>query len=161
MSEDNMPERPIDPRFFDLEIYAIYRAIWENWGDDAWRVVWRAGEVLFEEIHETLSLDTSSPLNAMQGLAEYLVDVGYFAEMKVRQIAEDELEYEMVEPAILPGAERIIAEGGVPAHISTAVMFAGLKTLFGLESVMMGDPVFTEDGRAIERWKLSKIDAGK
>jgi hypothetical protein len=24
---------------------------------------------------------------------------------------------------------------------------------------MMGDPVFTEDGRAIERWKLSKISA--
>ena len=84
-----------------------------------------------------------------------------FAEMKVCQTAEDELEYEMVEPAILPGAERIIAEGGVPAHISTAGMFAGFKALFGLESVMIGDPVFTDDGRAIERWKLSKIDAAQ
>lgn len=150
-----MYERPIDPRFFDLEIYAIYRAIWENWGDEAWNVVWRAGEVLFDEIHVGLELDTSSPLNAMQGLAEYLIEVGYFADMKVRQTAEDELEYEMVEPAILPGAERIIAEGGVPAHISTAVMFAGLNKLFGLEAEMIGEPEFTEDGRAIERWKLS------
>ncbi len=152
-----MPERPIDPHFFDLEIYAIYRAIWENWGDDAWNVVWRAGEGLFDEIHEVLELDRTSPLSAMQGLAKYLVGVGYFSDMKVRQTTEDELEYEMVEPVILPGAERIIAEGGVPAHISTAVMFAGLKKLFGLEAEMMGDPVFTEDGRAIERWKLSKI----
>jgi len=148
--------KPIDPTFFDLEIYAIYRAIWENWGDEAWRVVWRAGEVLFDEIHEQLHLNTASPLEAMRGLARYLVDVGYFADMKVRQTAEDELEYEMVEPAILPGAERIIAEGGVPAHISTALMFAGLKKLFGLRAEMIGEPEFTADGRAVERWKLFK-----
>jgi hypothetical protein len=151
-----MIDKPIDPEFFDLEIYAIYRAIWENWGDEAWKVVWRAGEVLFDEVQQQLDLDTESPLKAMRGLADYLVGVGYFAEMKVRQIAEDELEYEMVAPAILPGAERIIAEGGVPAHISTAVMFAGLKQLFGLKAEMIGDPEFTDDGRAIERWKLFK-----
>jgi hypothetical protein len=149
-----MHERPIDPGFFDLEIYAIYRAIWENWGDAAWRVVWRAGEVLFDEIHGKLDLDVSSPLTAMRGLADYLVNVGYFDDLQVRQVAEDELEYEMVAPAILPGAERIIAEGGVPAHISTALMFAGLKRLFELKAEMMGEPEFTDDGRAIERWRL-------
>ncbi|OQY22783.1 MAG: hypothetical protein B6I34_05475 [Anaerolineaceae bacterium 4572_32.1] len=151
-----MQDRPIDINFFDLEIYAIYRAIWENWGDEAWKVVWRAGEVLFDEINEQLNLNTESPLAAMQGLAQYLVEAGYFLEMNVRQTAEDQLEYEMVDPAILPGAERIIAEGGVPAHISTAVMFAGLKKLFDLKAEMIGDPEFTADGRAIERWKLFK-----
>jgi len=151
-----MQDRPIDINFFDLEIYAIYRAIWENWGDEAWKVVWRAGEVLFDEINEQLDLNTESPLAAMQGLAQYLVEAGYFLEMNVRQTAEDQLEYEMVDPAILPGAERIIAEGGVPAHISTAVMFAGLKKLFNLKAEMIGDPEFTADGRAIERWKLFK-----
>ena len=151
-----MNDRSIDVRFFDLEIYAIYRAIWEYWGDDAWKVVWRAGEVLFDEIQGQLGLDTESPLEAMQALARYLVDVGYFADMKVRQTAEDELDYEMVDPAILPGAERIIAEGGVPAHISTSLMFAGLRQLFGLKAEMIGDPEFTEDKRAIERWRLRK-----
>jgi len=146
----------IKPSFFDLEMYAVYRAIWENWGDEAWKVVWRAGEILFDEVQGQLNLSTDSPLEAMRGLAKYLVDVGYFADMKVRQTAEDELEYEMVAPAILPGAERIIAEGGVPAHISTSVMFAGLKELFGLKAEMIGDPEFTEDERAIERWKLFK-----
>ena len=152
-----MYENPIDPAFFDLEIYAIYRAIWENWGDEAWKVVWRAGEVLFDEVHGRLELDITTPLAAMEGLAEYLVGVGYFADLEVRQTAEDELEYEMVEPVILPGAERIIAEGGVPAHISTALMFAGLRKLFGLRAEMIGDPVFTPDGRAIERWRLFEI----
>jgi hypothetical protein len=154
-----MYKQSIDPKFFDLEIYAIYRAIWENWGNQAWNVVWRAGEVLFDEIQAQLDLDTESPLAVMQGLARYLVEVGYFADMQVRQTAEDELEYEMVNPAILPGAERIIAEGGVPAHISTAVMFAGLAKLFGLKAEMMGDPECFDDGRAIERWKLYQIDA--
>lgn len=152
-----MYENPIDPAFFDLEIYAIYRAIWENWGDEAWKVVWRAGEVLFDEVHERLELNTTTPLAAMEGLAEYLVGVGYFADMKVRQTAADELEYEMFEPVILPGAERIIAEGGVPAHISTALMFAGLRKLFGLRAEMIGAPVFTPDGRAIEKWRLFEI----
>ncbi|MFZ5918736.1 MAG: hypothetical protein ACOYZ7_17510 [Chloroflexota bacterium] len=151
-----MQDRPIDIHFFDLEIYAIYRAIWENWGDEAWKVVWRAGEVLFDEVQKQRQLDTSSPLAAMRGLAEYLTEAGYFVAMNVRQTADDELEYEMVDPAITPGAQRIIAEGGVPAHISTAVMFAGLKKLFGLAAEMIGDPEFTADGRAIERWKLFK-----
>ena len=152
-----MHERLIDSAFFDLEIYAIYRAIWENWGDEAWKVVWRAGEVLFNSVHERLELDTTTPLSAMEGLAEYLVGVGYFVDLKVRQTAEDELEYEMFEPVILPGAERIMAEGGVPAHISTALMFAGLRKLFGLRAEMIGDPEFTPDGRAIEHWKLFEI----
>lgn len=148
--------RPIDPAFFDLEIYAIYRAIWENWGQEAWKVVWRAGEVLFANIREQLDLSADSPVAAMQELARYLVQAGYLADMQVRQTAPDELEYEMLEPAILPGAERIIAEGGVPAHISTALMFAGLRELFGLEAEMIGGPTFTADGRAIERWRLFK-----
>ena len=151
-----METRPIDPHFFDLEIYAIYRAIWENWGDEAWKVVWRAGEVLFDEIRPQLGDGTTSPLQTMQSLADYLVKAGYLADMKVRQTADDELEYEMFAPAILPGAERIISEGGVPAHISTALMFAGLKKLFGLRAEMIGQPQFTADARAIERWRMFK-----
>ncbi len=151
-----METRPIDPTFFDLEIYGIYRAIWENWGQDAWKVVWRTGEVLFENIRGQLRLEGTTPLEAMKELARYLVASGYLAFMEVRQLGPDELEYEMGEPAILAGAQRIIAEGGVPAHISTALMFAGLKALFGLRAEMIGDPVFTVDGRAIERWRLFK-----
>jgi hypothetical protein len=149
-------DRSIDLGFFDLEIYTIYKAIWENWGEKAWTVVWRAGEILFDEINARLDLDISSPLEAMRGLADYLVNVGYFEAMHVTQTENDKLEYVMVDPAILPGAERIIDEGGVPAHISTALMFAGLKRLFGLRAEMIGDPEFTEEGHAIEKWRLYK-----
>lgn len=149
--------RNIDARFFDRELYAVYRAIGENWGREAWKVVWRAGEILFDEIEGELKLDMASPLAAVQEMARYLVSAGYLADATVRQVASDELEYEMLGPAILPGAERLIAEGNVPPHISTALIFAGLRKRFGLKVELLGQPVFTADGRAVERWKLLPV----
>ncbi len=153
---DSLP-RTVDARFFDRELYAVYRAIGENWGKEAWKVVWRAGEILFDEIEEELRPIPDSPLDAVREMARYLVAVGYLADADVRWVAPDELEYEMVGPAILTGAERLVAEGGVPAHISTALIFAGLKKRFGLKVELVGRPHFTADGRAVERWKLTPI----
>jgi len=144
----------IDPEFFDLEIYAIYRAVGEHWGEEAWKVVWRAGEVLFAELERVMDFSGTTPLTAMQKLATYLRQVGYVEDIQVREISQDELEYEMLAPVILPGAERLIREGAVPAHISTALMFAALKKLFGLTAEMIGEPEIKVDGRAIERWRL-------
>jgi hypothetical protein len=141
--------------FFDLEIYAIYRAIWELWGDEAWKVVWRSGEIALAEIEKTLPLAGPWP-DALEKLAAYLCQAGYADDIRVRQIAENELEYEMVNPAILPGAKRLIAEGAVPAHISTTLMFALLARL-GLKAEMIGPPDLRPDGRGIERWRLSPL----
>jgi hypothetical protein len=144
----------IDPVYFDKQIYALYRAVWERWGDDAWWVVWRSGEVLLEEIELELDLELDAgPFPAMQRLADYLQRVGYVRKIAVRPLSEDEWEYEMVDPAILPGARRLLEEGAVPAHISTTLMFALLKR-FGLEAEMTGEPDLRDDGRAIERWRL-------
>ena len=185
----------IDPICFDKQIYALYRAVWERWGDDAWYVVWRSGEVLLSEIEAELDLELDadpftgksqdatacgrggmasgslgaaaprgfflgrSPglwpgfFTAMQRLADYLQQVGYVREIAVHPLSEDEWEYEMVDPVILPGAKRLLDEGAVPAHISTTLMFALLRR-FGLQAEMVGDPDLRPDGRAIERWRL-------
>jgi hypothetical protein len=149
----------IDPAYFDQQIYALYRAIWERWGDEAWYIVWRSGEVLFDEIEPELGLQPGDdPFAAMRRLAGYLRRVGYVADITVRQVSADEWDYEMLDPVILPGAERLIAEGAVPAHISTTLMFALLKKRFGLRAEMVGDPVFHPDGRAVERWQLVPLD---
>jgi hypothetical protein len=149
----------IDPHYFDLQIYAIYRAIWERWGEEAWHVVWCSGEVLFDEIEPTLGLTTDdTPFDAMRCLADYLRQVGYVDDISVRQTGEYELEYEMLNPVILAGAKRLIAEGAVPAHISTTLMFALLRKRFGLKAEMIGDPRLLPDGRGIERWKLSELE---
>jgi hypothetical protein len=145
----------VDPVYFDQQIYALYRAVWERWGDEAWYVVWRSGEVLLDEIEPELGLQADDdPFQAMQRLADYLSRVGYVEEIAVRPLSQDAWEYEMLNPAILPGAKRLIAEGGVPAHISTTLMFALLKKRFGLRAEMVGDPDLRDDGRAIERWQL-------
>jgi hypothetical protein len=148
----------IDPTYFDKQIYALYRAVWERWGDEAWYVVWRSGEVLLEEIESELDLEwDAGPFPAMQRLASYLQQVGYVREIAVRPLSEDEWEYEMVDPVILPGAKRLLNDGAVPAHISTTLMFALLKR-FGLGAEMVGDPDLRPDGRAIERWRLVPIE---
>ncbi len=153
--------RPIDPTYFDQQIYALYRAIWERWGDEAWYVVWRSGEVLFDEIEPELGLRSDDdPFAAMQRLAAYLKRVGYVEEIAVRPQSEHEWDYEMREPAILPGAKRLLAEGAVPAHISTTLMFALLKKRFGLTAEMVGDPDLRPDGLAVERWRLLPMDEG-
>jgi hypothetical protein len=149
----------IDPIYFDHQIYALYRAIWERWGDDAWYVVWRSGEVLFAQIEPELGLETGDdPFLAMGKLADYLRRVGYVQEIAVRPLSDDEWDYEMLDPVILPGAKRLIAEGGVPAHISTTLMFALLKLRFGLKAEMIGDPELRPDGRATERWQLVPLE---
>ena len=145
----------IDPTYFDRQIYALYRAVWERWGGDAWYVVWRSGEVLFDQIEPELDLrPDDDPFTAMQRLAAYLRRVGYVQDITVRPLNDEEWEYEMLDPVILPGAEQLIAEGAVPAHISTTLMFALLRKRFRLEAEMVGDPDLRPDGRAVERWRL-------
>jgi hypothetical protein len=150
----------IDPVYFDQQIYAVYRAVWERWGEEAWHVVWRSGEMLFDEIEPELGLrDDDDPFAAMERLAEYLQRVGYVREIAVRPRDAQEWDYEMLDPVILPGAKRLLAEGAVPAHISTTLMFALLKKRFGLRAEMVGDPNLRPDGRAIERWRLVPLEA--
>jgi len=98
------------------------------------------------------------PFVAMQRLAAYLRKVGYVEEVDVRRVSDDEWEYEMLNPVILPGARRLLAEEAVPAHISTTLMFALLKKRFGLGAEMVGDPDLRPDDRALERWQLFPLD---
>ena len=149
----------IDPTYFDHQIYALYRAVWERWGDDAWYVVWRSGEVLFAQIEPELGLATGDdPIAAVGKLAAYLRRVGYVQDIAVRPLGDYEWDYEMLDPVILPGAKRLLSEGAVPAHISTTLMFALLKKHFGLRAEMVGDPDLRPDGRAMERWRLVPLE---
>ena len=147
----------MDPRFFDLEIYSIYKAVNELLKERTWDVVWRAGEILLENILDDLSLEeTSDPYTALNKLADWLRKVGYIKDIEVRRIGEDSIEYVMSNPIITPGAKKLIGEGLVPPHISTALMFALLKK-YGYKAEMIGDPIFLDDGRVVERWRLFQI----
>jgi hypothetical protein len=162
MPSSLIPEEPmpkLDPTYFDQQIYALYRAVWERWGDEAWYVVWRSGEILYDQIEPELMLQADDdPFAAMKELAAYLRRVGYVEAIAVHPVSDAEWDYEMLNPVILPGARRLLAEGAVPAHISTTLMFALLKKRFGLGAEMVGEPVFHPDGRAVERWRLVSLE---
>jgi len=144
----------INPRFFDLEIYAIYKAVNEVMGEDTWRIVWRAGEILIEEVWEEAGLSsTENVFEALETLGTWLSRQGYVDNIEFRRVDEDTFEYIMSDPVITPGAKRLIEMGMVPPHISTSAMFALLKR-FGYSAEMIGDPVFMDDGRVLERWRI-------
>jgi hypothetical protein len=143
--------------FFDKEFYAIYLAAWEEWGDDAWKIVWRSGEILLDEIEPELGLEGTTWIEGMQHLADYLAKVGYVRDISVEQVGEDRMEYTMIDPAILPGAKRLVAMNAVPGHCSTTLMFALLAKHYGLKAEMIGDPDLRDDGSAIEQWRVFPI----
>lgn len=94
----------------------------------------------------------------MQRLAEYLRRIGSVEDIAVHPLNGAEWEYEMLDPVILPGANRFLASGAVPAYISTTLMFALLKKRFGLKAEGVGDPDLQPDGRAVEHWRLVPLD---
>lgn len=144
----------VDSEFFDLEIYAIYYACYDLLGEDAWKIVWKSGEIVYNNIKEKIgAASETDPFEALKKVAAWLKQVGYIEEIEVNKTSENEIEYVMHDAIIVPGAKRLLAEGRVPAHISTALMFGELKQ-FKMKAEMVGDPTFKPDGRAIEKWRL-------
>ncbi len=144
----------VDPEFFDLEIYAIYHAIYDLIGEDTWKIVWRVGEIVYNEVKDKIGIvGVEDPFEVLKKLADWLKRVGYIEDIEVFKVAEDEIEYVMRNPIISQGAKRLIEEKRVPPHISTALMFAALKQ-FNMKAKMVGEPRFLPDGRIAERWKL-------
>ncbi len=148
----------IDDRFFDLELYGIYKAVNEKLGEETWDVVWRSGEVVLDEIWEEINPENSDDVFlVLKNLGDYLAKVGYVDYIRVDRESETRVKYTMGKPVILPGAERLIKEGMVPPHISTALMFAALKRL-GFKAEMVGEPEFLENDVAVEIWEIKPIE---
>ena len=144
--------------FFDKELYANYLAAWEEWGPEAWKIVWRSGQIVLEQIEQELDLEGTTWIEGMQHLADYLAKVGYVRDISVKQMGEDRVEYTMLDPAILPGAKRLVAMNAVPGHCSTTLMFALLTKHYGLRAEMIGDPDLRDDGYAIEQWHVLPME---
>ncbi len=146
----------ITPEFFDLELFAIYKAIFELIGEKAWDVVWRSGEILVNELWEKLELEETDVFEGLRKLSSFLSTSGYVKEIRVEKKERDIVEYVMHKPVIAEGARRLIEEGMVPPHISTSLMFALLKRK-GYRAEMIGEPEFLKDGRVVEKWKLIRV----
>ncbi len=148
----------VDDRFFDLELYGIYKAVNEQLGEKTWEIVWRSGKIVLDEIWSEINpQDTDDVFLVLKNLGNYLSKVGYVDYIEVEKETETRVKYTMGKPVILPGAEKLIREGMVPPHISTALMFAALNKL-GYKAEMVGEPEFLENDVAIEVWEIKPLE---
>jgi hypothetical protein len=143
--------------FFNLVTYAVYQALAQLFGKDAWKLPPLYGEIAFRELKKKIKLE-GEPLQVLKTLAKYFEQSGYIEKISFEESGENELIYTMDGVSIDWAVKKIIQNGGVPPHYSTYIFVSALKDLFNIE-VEMTDLEFGEkEGKlfAREKWKLKK-----
>ena len=151
--------RMIDAEFINVEIYAIYKAITEVSGEDGWKIMWRVGELAFDQIEPQLQFPSSEPLDVMRTVGDYLARVGYFEKIELELLPNGVLEYQMVNTATRDSARRLIEENAILPHWSTVLMVAALRKRCGIEAKMEAHdhkPELVSQSHSKERWVLTK-----
>ncbi len=148
--------RKIDQDFFNSFSYSVFKALGEKLGKESWKIVWRTGEILFNEIKDKIELKKKEPIEVVRSLVKYLKKAGYLKNSRIVPLNDEEFEYWMKEPAIEKGAFKLIEEGYPPPHISTSILFSALKTFTGSELLLMGNPE-RKGNWIVERWKIKKL----
>jgi|SRR5581483_10908691 len=145
--------------FINLEIYALYTAITELCPQQGWAIMWRSGELAFAQLEPTLDFPSDAPLDVLRTLGDYLVRVGYLDAIELELRPGGQLEYSMLGAAIRPAAQRLLDEGAILPHWSTALMVAALRTRCGVEARMEAHdhrPELVSADRSRERWLLTR-----
>ena len=151
--------RTLDADFINVEIYAIYKAITEVCGEDGWKIMWRSGELAFEQIEPQLHFASREPLAVMRTIGDYFVRVGYLEAIELELKPGGLLEYQMLGTATRESAARLIAENAILPHWSTVIMVAALRKLCGVEARMEAHdhkPELVNQRQSKERWILTK-----
>ena len=152
-------KRMLDADFVNAEVYAIYKAITEVSGEDGWKIMWRSGELMFEQIEPKLEFPSREPVDVMRTVGAYLKQSGYFEDIEIELLPGGVLEYQMINTATRPSAERLIRENAILPHWSTVVMVAALRKLSGVEAKMEAHdhkPEIVSQSHSKERWILTK-----
>lgn len=152
-------KRALDAEFINAEIYAIYKAITEVVGDEGWKIMWRSGELMFEQIEPRLRFTSREPLAVMRTVGDYLKQSGYFEDIEMELLPGGVLEYQMINTATRPSAARLVEENAILPHWSTVVMVAALRKICGVEAKMEAHdhkPELVSQSHSKERWILVK-----
>ena len=155
----NTERRVLDAEFINAEIYGIYKAITEVSGEDGWKIMWRAGELVFDEIEPKLQFASREPLDVMRTVGAYLKQAGYFEDIELELLPNGVLEYQMVNTATRASAQRLIQENAILPHWSTVVMVAALRKMSGVEAKMEAHdhkPELVSQSHSKERWILTR-----
>ncbi len=153
------PGRHVHADLVNLVTYAVYKSMTDMWGEKAWEVIYRSGEVAFEELRQELKLtETDDPLPLMQRLLDRMVEIGYVYGARVERISETELIYEMDDPVVIPSALRLKTVNAVLPHWTSGILLAALRRLCGIDAEMEDvQPEFAPAGVVRERWHLRRV----
>ena len=149
----------LDSDFINVEIYAIYKAITEVSGEDGWKIMWRSGELAFDQIEPTLDFPSREPLDVMRTVGEYLQRVGYLEAIELELKPGGLLEYQMINVPVRDSAVKLLEENAILPHWSTVMMVAALRKLCGVEAKMEAHdhrPELVNERESKERWILTK-----
>jgi hypothetical protein len=152
-------KRLLDAEFVNAEVYAIYKAITEVSGQDGWKIMWRSGELMFDQIEPKLQFPSRDPLDVLRTVGEYLKQSGYFEGIELELLPGGVLEYQMYNTSTRPAAARLIQENAILPHWSTVVMVAALRKICGVEAKMEAHdhkPELVSQSQSKERWILLK-----
>ncbi len=152
-------KRTLDADFINVEIYAIYKAITEVCGEEGWKIMWRSGELAFDQIEPRLDFPSKEPLDVLRSIGDYLVQVGYLEGIDLDLKPGGQLEYQMLGTATRPSAARLIEEDAILPHWSTVIMVAALRKLCGIEAKMAAadhKPELVSQHQSKERWLLTR-----
>ncbi len=164
-----------DPRLFDLFVYAAYKTFYLEVNNDktlSMEFTERVGQRIFDHIRKTVDLNISGNPYDIEGvqktladIAAYLKQAGYVSDASVywndfnlKRWANDgtgRFVYRMVDPVILPSAQRLVREGFLGQHLSSRTLEAALKQygIMGRETDDFDPNHFGMDG-VFEQWDL-------
>lgn len=152
------PGRHCHAELVNTVVFAIYKAITDQFGEPAWDVIYRSGEIMWQDLKKELNVTETEPLPVMQKLSQWLMDVGYLKEIGVSQPSEDELVYEMDTSLCRPAVMRLREVNAVLPHWSTGIMVAALREQCGIEAdVDVAKPEILSPTRTRERWKIKRL----
>lgn len=152
---DLAAEGLVQADFVRLETYATFKAITELIGEQGWNLVWRWGEIAFEELREQANITETEPLALVQRLSKWFVEMGYARSLEASQPTENVIVWEAESPIVRPVIMRLRAEDAVLPHFSAAVAMAALKKMCNIDAQM--ESVKSEilsPTRTRQRWLL-------
>jgi hypothetical protein len=135
-------------------IGAIYKAIYKEIGDDAWDILWKSGEILFDSIKDEIGIRKDMGVHeALNKLSQFLREIHIVDDITYIINSKDNvIEYEITFRIPLRYERR---EEAGPIYIFSSLFVALMKYL-GYEVSKEAEPRISEYNRLVERWKFAK-----
>jgi len=135
---------------------SVYKAVAEELGEESWDVLWKSGELLFNEVREEIGVDPDDDIpTAISKLCEYLKKAGLVETIEFKY---DEstgiLETTVTFPFKISSYRRELAG---PIYLFTSLLSSLLHHL-GYEMEREGEHYIHEGNKLSERWRVRKLE---